>query len=177
MRNFLGFDTDSSRSYANLFCKKLFLVVLFFPNAERIAGTKRGRQARGFVSHRRLDIRLLTPTLSSFGEAREVICWTIYPERRSVLPHGHCSLCPGLLSVGRSALQFGTRIACPSNSVRGPLLAEAEKGAAFQPRFDVPTVSPPPPCRSSTRKWACRGCGRYCGPRELSGAVRGQPQP
>ena len=99
------------------------------------------------------------------------------PGLRSVLAHGHCSLCPGLLSVGRSALQFGTRIARPSKSVCGPLPAEAEKGAAFQPGFDVPTVSPPPPCRPSTRKWACRECGRYCGPRELSGAVRGQPQP
>ncbi len=32
------------------------------------------------------------------------ILWTVDPGRRSVLAHGHHSLCPGLLSGGLSAL-------------------------------------------------------------------------
>jgi hypothetical protein len=70
---------------------------LVFKNAVRLRRARRGDNV-GFA--------LIRPaaTFSPSGWEKEFILWTIYPGRRSVLAHGHHSLCPGLLSFGLSAL-------------------------------------------------------------------------
>ena len=65
----------------NWFSGRFFLTARDYP--ERIRRDKRG------------DFRPITPALSSFEEEREEICWTINP-----------GLCPGLSSVGLSALRL-----------------------------------------------------------------------
>ena len=93
VRNFLGFETDKQPKLRELVLVKLFSGRFVFLNGRRVAGTKRWRQARDSL-----------PPLQGL----EIFLGTVNPGRRSVLAHGHRSLCPGLLSVGLTALRFGT---------------------------------------------------------------------
>jgi len=80
------------------------MTVRYGENRERVVPGEEFRLADAATCQ---TLRLLTPALSSFEEEREKICGTVDPGRRSVLAHGHHSLCPGLFSFGLSALQFG----------------------------------------------------------------------